>query len=283
MIKVINEKQETEVADYVWNVYQDAAKRTTPPYKSHAEVLSQLQKQISSKHGRILGYYKNEQLFGVLYLDIIDKDSYVGTAGPYIHCSEHYHQVALSFLDYLDNYFIGYSCYFGTTKPNLSSQKFLDDQGFKCIDDTIQTKINPTTLNSIISPYKVKVLSEDYYELYRRFHQEHFSDYFFTADKIYDSIHRWKIHIVIIEGVICGCVFSQKQTESTGEVYGSIVLAEYQDTDMLSQLYFENISAWFSEGLVEIFNFVPEGVQLEASKRVGFTEYDTYMGYHKTL
>ena len=216
-------------------------------------------------------------------LDIVEKDLYVGTAGPYIDLTENYQKVAHSFLDYLNEHFKGYSCYFGTTKPNLTSQNFLNDHGFKCVDDTIQTKINPDKLIPVTGPFKVELLSETLHDLYRNFHQKHFSDYFFTADKIYDSIHRWKIHVVIIDGEICGCVFSQKQTESTGEIYGSIALTDYQTTEMLSQLYYENICSWFSEGLVEMFNFVPEGVQLEASKLIGFIEYDTYMGYHKTL
>ncbi|GAB6110035.1 hypothetical protein [Fusibacter bizertensis] len=273
--------QVRDVATFAWRVYQDETKRTTPPYHSFETMRKAFEKKVASKYERLLAYYGKDHLKGVFAIDIVEQDKYIGTTGgPYIESSEAYAEITDAFMTYLERHCKGYVCYFGTTKPNITSQKYLKSKGFICIEDTIQTRIEPSDLKPIQGNFIVQTLSEQDYDLYRKFHQEHFIDYTWTADKIYGVMDKWLVHIVKHGDEIVGNIFAMRQTNTSVEVYGAKVLSQYEGAEMLSQLYYESAKAWFERGVKEIVNFIPEGYMLDAAKRVGFVAYDTYMCYY---
>lgn len=289
-IKEIEETQIQEAALFAWKVYQDESKRTTPPYHDLQDMVAQFEKKVKSVYQRLLAYTEDQQLKGVFSVDVNDAEKYIGTTGgPYIEDIERYDEIADAFMGYLEQHCKGYVCYFGTTKPNVRSQMYLESKGFVCTEDTVQTRIVLENLMSEATQIvthngesnQVELLKEEDYALYSQFHKTHFPDYYWTADKIFEVIDKWRIHVVKREGKIIGCVFTMKQTDISGEVYGATVLPEYEKTLMLDQLYYASAQAWFECGVLEIVNFIPEGYMLDAAIRVGYQPYDTYMCYYK--
>lgn len=279
IIKVMTADQVPEAAAFAWPVYQDETKRTTPPHHSLESMIKEFQTFVGRESEYLLGYYDHEQLQGVMTINIEHDKNYCSVYGPYIENSEAYVEIADGFMPFIEEHCKGYQCFFGTTKPNVNSQRFLESKDFICTEDTVQTRVYPNTLKEASGPYKVETLTEEDYELYRVFHTQYFSDYYWTADRIYQVMGQWDVSIVRIDGEIVGNTFTRG-----GEVYGGMVMPQYEDTEMMAQLYYTSTSALFDRGVKEIVNFIPEGYQLEAAKRVGYEAYDTYMCYeHKSL
>ncbi len=284
IIKVMTVDQVTEAVALAWQVYQDETKRTTPPLYSEEEMAKGFLGIAKDESDFLVGYYEAEQLLGVMGLTIEHENKYCAIKGPYIENADRYMEIAGAFMTFVDEQCKGYKCHGGTTKPNANSQKFFESRGFVCTEDTIQTRIYPNTLKEVTGPYTVETLTVENYDLYRAFHTHYFSDYYWTADKIYSVMDKWNVSIVKMDGEIVGNTFTMKQSPTGGEVYGAMVLPQYEGTNMLAQLYYTSTSAIFARGVKEIVNFIPEGYQLEAAKRVGYEVYDTYMCYeHKSL
>lgn len=281
LIKEMTSDQVTEAATFAWSVYQDESKRTTPPYHCLEQIVGGFQGFVDPKSDCLLGYFEGEQLMGVMALNVEPENHYCSAYGPYIENAQRYFEIAEAFMAELEVRCKGYRCFFGTTKPNVNSQMFLESKGFVCTDDTIQTRVNPSDLKKVTGPFTVQALTEEDYELYRAFHMKYFSGYYWSAERIYKVLDRWDVFIVKIEGEIVGNTFTLGQSEKSGEVYGGMVLPQYEQTEMLSQLFYESTAACFKRGVTEIVNFIPEGYQLDAAKRVGYVPYDTYMCYEK--
>lgn len=273
-IKVMTIEELEAAASFAWGVYQDDTKRTTPPYHSLEATAKHFTTFIIRDSEYLLGYFEEDKLMGVMPLIIEHENKYCSVSGPYIENVAIYDDVANALMVYVRNMCKGYQCYVGTTKTNFRSQRFFESLGFDCVEDTVQTRVFPNTIKAVSGPYMVETLTEMDYDLYRAFHSEHFADYYWTADRIYQKMDQWDISIVKINGEIVGSVFTR-----IGEVYGGMVLPMYKDTTMLSQLYYKSVSTLFERWEKEIVNFVPEGEQLDAALRVGFEAYDTYLCY----
>lgn len=282
IIKVMTADQVSEAAALAWPVYQVETKRTTPPYHSLEEMAKHFLTWTDRESEYLLGYYDENQLLGVITLTIEHENKYCAIQGPYIENADNYGEIAEGFMIYVDGLCKGYRCLIGTTKPNVNSQRFFESKGFICTEDTVQTRVYPNTLKGVTGPYKVETLKEEDYDLYRTFHTQYFGDYYWSADRIYQTISQWDVSIVRIDGEIVGNTFTRGQQNQSGEVYGGMVLLQYEDTAMLAQLYYTSTAALFARGIKEIVNFIPEGYQLEAAKLVGYEAYDTYLCYEKT-
>ena len=83
-IKEIRLDQLKEVATFTWSVYQDATKRTTPPYHSLEAVEKGLKNYIECDTDVLLGYYEGNELLGVMGLIVEADNLYCSASGPYI-------------------------------------------------------------------------------------------------------------------------------------------------------------------------------------------------------
>ncbi len=192
-----------------------------------------------------------------------------------------YASVAHEMLDYIEENFKGYKCYFGTTKPNRHSQEVLQSRGYTCVDDTIQMSVNKGTLLDMDCKYSIEALSEERMDAYRTFHDVHYHDYYWLSDRIYQTMDKWKIHLLIEKNQIIGSVFTMKQTEDSGEIFGCKVINEFRIKEVIAELFYKSCKAWMDEGLHTLLNFVPEGLESKSATLVGFKGYDTYMCYIK--
>lgn len=281
MIKRISSDGIREVAKYIWSVYKDETKRTTPPYESEKGVALHLSKCLQYDSSHLLGVFDGDILEGIVLVLENETDCSVNVQGPYINDSRKYPKVALEMLDYLTCNFKGFKCYVGTTKPNVLSQEFFEAYGFECTDDTIQMCINKEGLVTIEHEFDIRLLSEEYMDAYKDYHDRQYYDYYWLADRIYDVIDRWKVHILLEENQIVGSVFAMKQTEDSAEIYGCKILDSHLSKKAMTALFYSSTKSWMDEGISKILNFVPEGLESECAELVGYRGYDTYMCFYK--
>lgn len=280
ILKTLTEDQVEEALAFAWPVFQNQAQRTTPPHASELEMKKSFLSHINHPSDQLLGYYKDQRLIGVLAVHISPEEKYCNsTGGLHIESTETYGEVASAFLNHLKEHCKGYKCLFGTTKPNVYSQKFLEANGFVCVDDTVQTRVEPNGLKAVEGAFVVETLKEEDYALYRAFHTAHFSEYYWSADKLYEAMPHWNVSIVKIDGQIVGNTFTFGVKGRSGEVFGGKVLPEYENTNMMAMLFYKSTAACFEKGATDIVNFVPEGYMLDAAIEVGYVPYDTYMCY----
>lgn len=281
LIKATSEHVEV-LAEYAWRVFQDPSKRTTPPFKSQEEIQDYFNKIVLHKTDLILAYYENEKLEGVMALNLIHENRYMQTAGgPYIANTEKYDTIASIFMDYLKTHGTGYECYFGLPRTNIAGRNFLEAQCFKCTEDTVQMRITPEQIKHIETDFEVVELSEQYHEAYRKFHNTHFSDYYWNSERLFSALNQWFVHLAMENGEIIGSIFTRKQSDTNAEIYGCTVLPLYMETDLLQQLIYLSSTACINQGIQEILYFEEEDEKINVAVRLGYEIYDTYMCYHK--
>ena len=281
MINIIKTDKIQTISKYIWDVYQDEKKRTTPPYHSLKDVEIHLLKRAKYKRSHHLGVYEDDNLKGVVLIDMDEDDQSISIQGPYIHKSDQYKEIASEMMDYIKSNYKGLKCYGGTTKTNVLSQELFKSQGFLCTDDTIQMSITKDTLIPREAQFNIQLLTEERMEEYKAFHDNQYHDYYWLSDRIYKSMDRWKVHIALENDKIIGSVFTMKQTENSGEIYGCKVLKPYENKQLMAELFYNSAKSWMDEGVKELINFVPEGLETESAILVGFKGYDTYMCFLK--
>ncbi len=281
MIKRINRDDIHVISEYIWDVFQDEIKRTTPPYQGMKDVETHLLESIQYESDHILGVYKEDNLEGVVIIRVDEDDQLINMQGPYIHKSNEYRRIASEMMDYIETNFKGFKCYGGTTKPNVNSQNFFKSHGFLCTDDTIQMSVTKDTLLPIEPKFNIQPLSQELMDDYKDFHDKQYYDYYWLSDRIYEDMDRWKIHIALENDKIIGSIFTMKQTEVSGEIYGCKVLDPYKNKQILAELFYISTKSWMDENLTKILNFVPEGLESESAALVGYKAYDTYMCFFK--
>lgn len=281
MIKKIKKCDIHTISKYIWAVYQDENKRTTPPYHDSKDVESHLLKCSQYKSDHLLGIYVSDNLEGVVLILVDEADQSINIKGPYIHNSSKYKEIASEMMDYIESKFKGFKCYFGTTKPNVNSQFFLKSHDFLCTEDTIQMSVTKDVLVQIESQFNIQLLTEEAMEAYKGFHDIQYPDYYWHSDRIYKVMDRWKIHVALENNKIIGSIFTMKQTEDTGEIYGCKVLEAYENKQVRADLIYNSTKSWMDEGLTTLLYFVGEGLESESAALVGFKGYDTYMCFIK--
>lgn len=280
MIKRLGKEAISTISAYIWRVYQDESKRTTPPYHSLNEVEDSLIKSYKAED-LIIGVYMDDKLEGVALILLDEENNYFSLQGPYIYQSSEYSKVATEIMDYLEDNFKGYKCHFGTTKANVLSQDYLLSKGFICTEDAIQMSVKKSMLKAIDLKENIQLLTEDKMDAYRTFHDTLYHDYYWVADRIYQTMDQWKVHILLDNDTIVGSVFTRARAGRTGEVYGCGVLNTYKNKTVMAELLYISSKSWLDEGVKVIMNFVPEGIDSECAGLVGYEGYDTYMCYLK--
>lgn len=281
MIKIIQKDEIHTVSQYIWDVYQDETKRTTPPYKSLDQVENSLLRSLADEEDEIIAVYRDDELKGVAITGMDLKNKYFSIKGPYIDCSDDYVSIASEIMAYLELNYKGFKCHYGTTRTNKLSQTFLRSKGFACTDDTVQMSITPNQLNELVLEHNIQLLTDERKDEYRDFHDTQFHDYYWLADAIYGVIDRWKVHVLIEQDKIVGSVFTMRQGENSGEIYGCEVLEPYKNEQVVAELFYISTKSWMNEGVNEIVNFVPEGIYSECASMIGYKGYDSYMCFSK--
>lgn len=281
MIKRITREGVREISQFIWEVYQHPSTRTTPPYESCENVKIHLMKCLQYDTSHLIGCYIEDELQGVLLIIVDEQDNCLNVQGPYIANPSMYGLVATELIEFMESNFSGNKCYIGTTKPNINSQEFFSSRDYACVDDTIQMSISRDELVSLDLQYDIQLLSEDLMDDYKLFHDKYYPDYFWLSERIYDALDKWKIHVLTDQNQIVGSIFTMKQSEDSGEIYGCKVLDKYKTKRVISELYYVSTKSWMDEGLTTILNFVPEGMESECAESIGYKGYDTYMCYFK--
>ncbi len=104
MIILLQKEHLVEMSDFIWQVHQDETKRTTPPYKSKADVYNHYKTILNSTNveTQILAYYTDDLLEGICRMDIERDPAVLSIGGPYIKDSSKYHLIANAFFDHIE-------------------------------------------------------------------------------------------------------------------------------------------------------------------------------------
>ncbi len=279
MIRKIEISEIPFVSEYVWKVYEDESTRTTPPFKDKNSVKQHFVRETQYSNSFLLGVYEKNLLEGVILIIEDQADLSINMQGPYIKNTEKYHEIASEILSYVKIRFREYKCYVGTTKTNIISQSFFESNQFICTEDAIQMRITKAQLGAMESSNQVISLPDERLKEYHYFHNLYFPDYYWQFERIQEVRDRWKIHILVNQDKIVGCVFSMKQEAQSVEIYGCHILEAYKTKELMSELLCCNVWDWFDYGITEVLYFAPNGIESESAEEIGFQGYDTYLGY----
>jgi len=269
-----------EAAELSWKLCQTVSTRSYPLFQSKAEVKREYSLRFRETHGALLGCFSGGTLTGVCGFFAIPSDRYLQTVAFYIErdCQK----AADGFLAYFKENYPGYSVNVGIPFENTAVAEALQRNGFDLTEDSYDMRLAPNDFTRDGRPKEpVLRLAADQYAEYAKFHDRHFPDIYWNAERLLADIAGWRIFVHRSDGGIDGSAFATLQSK-TAELFGLWAPGE----ETARALLYGSVEALIAENarLEAILFFVDESEKynLTASRECGFLCKGHYRLWSKT-
>ncbi len=268
MIKVLAEEMLEQAVELSWRLCQSVSTRSYPLFQSKQAIRKAYLMRQKEEHGELLGCFSGKALIGVCAFFVIPSDTYLQTVAFYIE--RDYPKTITEFLDYLKENYPDYSVNIGLPFENTAVAGALEQNGFDLAEDSFDMRLD---LNDFTCSGRSKEpalrLTADRYAEYKKFHDLHFPDIYWNAQRLLSDIARWRIFVHLRDGKIDGGIFVMPQSKMA-EIFGLWA----PDAEIAGELLCGSIQAVTTENtnIGEIIFFVEEDEthNLNAAEACGF-------------
>ena len=268
-------------AELSWRLCRDVSTRSYPLFQSKNEIKREYSMRLREEHGELLGYFSGEALFGVCGFFVIPPERYLQTVAFYI---ERDTQKAIDeILAYLKENYPGYSINAGLPFENAAVAGPLQQKGFGLAEDSFDLRLTLRDFMRNDRPQEPALrLAAGRYAEYAEFHDLHFPDIYWNAERLLSDIARWRIFVHLGDGKIDGSIFVMMQSR-TAEIFGLWA----PDAEITRELLCGSIKAVTAENVKigEIVFFVEKGEtkNMNAAEACGFRRAAHYRLWRKAF
>lgn len=283
MIVEAREEFIDDIVDCSWKLFCDKTKCGFPKFKSYNEMYDTFLKSIRDIDNKVLVYYENSEIIGVLNLMVVKEKKYLESIGG-ILTKKNFNFVAMKFIDYLKVSYGGYEMDLGFPLENKDAINFLEGINAQLMDSSITMLLKKDDFIKTSNYSDVILLTSDYYSEYAIFHDKHNPNMYWNSNRIFEKLDIWNIYIIRKEEKIVGSIFI-KATKNVVEVFGLSVDEEYKHKGLEIKLLSESISDILSKWNEDILFFVEEDETdtFNATLKLEFKQIDTYRSYKLNL
>lgn len=284
VLKEIRKNELLHVADFAWKLSQNSETTSYPIYKDKRKFEEKLKESISKNNYKLLGYYENDNLIGIVNFFFIREEKYLQTTGVYI--ISNYEKVMDTFIDMLRNEYSCYRALFGFTKENINANNYFIENGYKYVDSCLDMRLNTTDFRKIKHNDKIFILKKEEFHEYADFHDKHFSRSYWTSNRLGKVLDNWYILIYKPEDNIEGSMFITLCNENTAEIFGISVSDLYKEKEIEKALLSEGLDMLFKDkALINETIFFIEDTENELNmvEDIGFNYYSSYRCYEVLL
>lgn len=267
-------------AELSWRLCQSVSTRSYPLFQSKKAIRKEYLLRRKEEHGELLGCFSGETLIGVCAFFVIPSDRYLQTVAFY---TERDTQKAIDeILAYLKENYPGYSINAGLPFENAAVAGPLQQKGFGLAEDSFDLRLTLRDFMRNDRPQEPALrLASGRYAEYAEFHDLHFPDIYWNAERLLSDIARWRIFVHLGDGKIDGSIFVMMQSK-TAEIFGLWA----PDAEITRELLCGSIKAATTENtnIGEVIFFVEEDEthNLNAAEACGFRRAAHYRLWRKT-
>lgn len=283
MIIEVKEELLDEVMLFSWRFASQQETSSFPKFKEFDQLKKVFLRSFQSQEDKVLACIENEELVGVLNLQVKKEDLYLQALGG-IFAKQDFNEVAKQFIQYLKAQYPNFKMYFGYPTENIEAITFLEKSEAELIEACLTMEIKKEDFVHISPKYEVKMLSNERYEEYAAFHDYHYPNIYWNSQRIFEHLDRWNIYVAIEHEKIIGSIFIRiNQIDS--EIFGISSDEAYKNQSLELDLLSVSLKDCFLKNIERLLFFVNEEDQnqIDATLEVGFKQIDTYRCYKLKL
>ncbi|MTH07956.1 hypothetical protein GMA43_12045 [Turicibacter sanguinis] len=279
MIIEIKEDLLTEVARFAWEFERQQETCSFPKYKDFGDLYERFSKSLNDNEDKVLAYIEDQELIGVLTLQVKSQDLYLQSLGG-IFAKRDFNRVASKFIDYLRDHYLNFELFFGYPIENQVAISYLESIQAELLDACVTMKLQKEDFMSITPHHEVIPLPKERYAEYAIFHDTHHPNLYWNSKRIFEHLDLWKIYVGVDQDSIVGSLFIRCNSVEY-EIFGLSLNQAYQNQGLELDLLSVSLEDCLNPSLDYVLFFVDEETptQIEATLRVGFKPIDTYRCY----
>lgn len=283
MLKVVDENTIEEVINFSWEVAKNVIHTSYPLRKSKLELEKSLRKSMDHAEDKVLGYYKNDNLMGVieLFVEVTERYLQVRT-----YVKDDFDEIMNELLIYLKAYYPNFKAHFGYPKENIKAINYFTVNQYSCIEASSDLRL---CTNDFVFKRDIKSavqrLQKDNFSQYAPFHDQHGGEQmYWNSARLYNAFDSWYIYVYMSGSEIVGSILIYcKPKLDCIEVFGLFVEEIPNQYEVIEDLLYHSISKILGRetGIKEVIFFIEEKdtIQYEIAKQIGFKDKGSYRCY----
>lgn len=285
VIKEIGEENLQDVVKFAWELSKNKAKNSFPKFESYEDMYDVFKKSVNDENDKVLAFYENGNLCGVLNLLIKPEDAYMQGNGG-IYAKDNFSNVATQFIDYIKNNYTDYELFFGYSSDNDEGINYMEKIKAELVEASYTMELKNTYFiytNQLKDNLVVKLIP-DYYQEFLKFHDLYNPDMYWNSQRLLEKINLFDIFVIIKENKIVGSiVISSYEILGTkeAEIFAVTVDNKFQHGGLELALLSESLRNIFDKGVERVLYFIDKSAkdELEAAYQIGFKQIDDYNCY----
>ena len=286
MIKEITDMNIGEILDFTWERCQNQSTNAYPLRKTKIELEKSFMKSLKHPDDKVLAYYKEDVLIGVIEL-CIEVSQYYLRGTTYI--LKDVEDVMSHLILYLKENYPGFKAHFGYPKENVMTINYLKSNQYKCIEESNDMRLSMSDLTSPSNKEShIERLTKDCFHSYAMFHDSHGGEeMYWNSTRLYDAFDKWYIYLYKDRDEILGSILTCKCGDDAIEIFGLFVEDTPNSKDIVEDLLYHSILQIVDKELniKKVIFFIDEKdrLQLEVAREIGFKEMGSYYCYEMML
>lgn len=284
MIIEVNEQMLDEVVEFCWDIAKDKHRYGFPRFDSYQSMSERFLKAALRPEDKILAYYKDEGLVGVLNLNVEGKENYLQAIGG-IFTTADFNSVANLFIDYLRTNYAGFEFYIGFPVEHVAGNNYFKAIKAKPLDASLTMKLEPQDF--IYHTFSDTIIQVDHsnFKEYADFHDKYHQTIYWNSSRILKKFELWHIFYVQQNNTIVGSISIKQNGLKQLEVFGLTIEECYRTEDFELKLLNHAINKIITPEIEDVLFFIDEDnqVELNACFKTGFKQIDTYRSYKVAL
>ncbi|WP_202709009.1 GNAT family N-acetyltransferase [Sporosalibacterium faouarense] len=274
------EENEIEVAvNLAYSLSKSPSTNSYPLRNSQEEFLDKFNQISKYPDDELLGFFIDNELIGVIYLNVLKSDLYLQTSSIFI--KDNIDIVMPTFIEYLHEKYKGYEIYIGYTKENKKSINCLLSHGFQIVDSSIDQRIKRNEFRPSSLQHSIIKINQTNYTSFGEYHDSNETDIYWNSSRIKGDFNNWIIYSYWSDSQIRGSIAAKKSKMAPDELE---IFSLAIDKDMTNKGIEEDlITAVLKDGfknhnIENVLFFIEsnDNNAFEYSKKLGFKVHSNY-------
>lgn len=282
MLRKLKQNEIETAANLSYLLSKNLLTNSYPLRDSQKEFLEKYKQSLKYPDDELLGYFMDDELIGVIYLNVLKKDLYLQTSGLFI---KNNNEIVMSiFIDYLHKNYNGYKAYIGYPKENEMAINSLLSHGFQIADSSIDQRLERIEFKPSVLQHSITKIDHTNYPSFAKYHDSKASDIYWNSNRIKGNFNNWIIYSYWSDSQIRGSIATKKSKMDPNEleIFALLIDKEIANKGIEEDLITSVLKDGFENHNIKDVVFFIESDDKKAfeySKNLGFKVYSNYQSF----
>ena len=218
LLRELNQDEIPTAVELTWQLFSDPANRSYPLFHSQDDMRTEYASRLQEQNAALLGCFRERRLIGLLCYFFHPGEHYLQTTA--LAVAEDCDTVASELLKCLSASFKGYEICVGITAENTCVAEALQSNGYELIEVSLDMRLGRSQfIDQYSSNHEIARIDRTDLEEYAGFHTTHFSDIYWSIERLRRNVDQWAIFALKTEGKISGGIFLRADAGGA-EIFG---------------------------------------------------------------